>query len=572
MLRNCIQQIRSKAHSIKSASRTFRIPERTLYRKLKIQNVEDIERSKCGHPTVFTAAEEKSFVHHLLLLAEFDIPITKDDLRICVRNYIISSGRVILMFAKHDMIPGKDWANAFVQRHPELSERLAENVKLARAEVNEKTLRDYITHLGKTIEGIPVENIYNFDETNLTDNPGKKRVLVKRGCKYPELIQNTSKVSTSIMTCGSASGELLPFYVVYKAGKVWSTWTENGPPGTKYDVSKSGWFDGTTFENWFFRILLPHAKRKVEWKVVICDNLSSHVNEKVIEKCRKHLIKFVFLPPNTTHSTQPLDVAFFAPTKRIWRRVLSEWKMTATGQRNATLPKSEFPRLLKTLWQELMKNAAANLQSGFSACGIVPLNVDVLLNKLPQKDDVDTMRVGEAFIKYVEEKRQQVIENAGPPKRKATNVVAGRNYWSDDSSLSGDSDDPNEEEAESGEEEAESGVEAPSQDEEGNSSESSVQPVLSNPSPPTPTVGDFILAEFMSVRTRSPVQYVGRVEESLAENKYSIIFLKQYNNRANEFVVPQIAPKEEVEDDAIISILPKPIERRGKFTFPYNVL
>ena len=57
--------------------------------------------------------------------------------------------------------------------------------------------------------------------------------IVKRGCKYPEIILNESKTSTSIMTRCTAAGELLPLYVVYKAGKVWDTWTENGPAGTK---------------------------------------------------------------------------------------------------------------------------------------------------------------------------------------------------------------------------------------------------------------------------------------------------------------------------------------------------
>lgn len=173
-LRECIQSIRAGSSSIAQASRKFGIPERTLYRKLKIANIELIQRTKCGHPTVFTAAEEESFVHHLLLLAEFDIPITKDDLRICVRNYIVMQGRNL--FEKNNNIPGKDWAYSFIQRHPALSERLAENVKLVRAEVNESTLRNYISRLSKTVEGIPPENIFNFDETNLTDNPGKKRV------------------------------------------------------------------------------------------------------------------------------------------------------------------------------------------------------------------------------------------------------------------------------------------------------------------------------------------------------------------------------------------------------------
>lgn len=115
-----------------------------------------------------------SFEQHLILLGEFNMPITSDDLRISVRNYLERSGRTVPIF--NNNIPGRDWVYGFIRRHPNLSQRIAENVKLARAEVTVDTLEKYITHLEKSIKDIPQENIYNYDETNLTDSPGKKKV------------------------------------------------------------------------------------------------------------------------------------------------------------------------------------------------------------------------------------------------------------------------------------------------------------------------------------------------------------------------------------------------------------
>ena len=57
----------------------------------------------------------------------------------------------------------------------------------------------------------------NYDETNLTDDTGRKQAIFRRGTKYPERIMNNTKSATSIMFAGSAAGELLPVYVVYKA-------------------------------------------------------------------------------------------------------------------------------------------------------------------------------------------------------------------------------------------------------------------------------------------------------------------------------------------------------------------
>jgi hypothetical protein len=40
----------------------------------------------------------------------------------------------------------------------------------------------------------------------------------------------------------------------------------------------------------------------------------------------KSFHRFIFLPENSTHLLQPLDVSVFAPMKRKWREILSEWK------------------------------------------------------------------------------------------------------------------------------------------------------------------------------------------------------------------------------------------------------
>ena len=54
---------------------------------------------------------------------------------------------------------------------------------------------------------------------------------------------NYTKGSTSIMFCGTATGELLPVYVVYKAINMWNTWTLGGLTGARFNRSKSDWFD-----------------------------------------------------------------------------------------------------------------------------------------------------------------------------------------------------------------------------------------------------------------------------------------------------------------------------------------
>jgi len=126
-------------------------------------------------------------------------------------------------------------------------------------------------------------------------------------------------------------------------------------------------FDMKIFEDWYFEVVLPYFSTiNANKKVIIGDNLASHVSEEVIKSFAENGISFVLLPPNTTHLTQPLDVAFFRPLKLKWRDVLRSWKNKSTG----TLPKTQFPGLLKTVINELNinnNNISTNLKSGFEA-------------------------------------------------------------------------------------------------------------------------------------------------------------------------------------------------------------
>ena len=75
----------------------------------------------------------------------------------------------------------------------------------------------------------------NYDETNLQDDPGKKKVISKRGINYPERAMDFSKSAISVMFGGCADETLLHPYVCYKAADLYESWTVGGPPGTRYN-------------------------------------------------------------------------------------------------------------------------------------------------------------------------------------------------------------------------------------------------------------------------------------------------------------------------------------------------
>lgn len=71
--------------------------------------------------------------------------------------------------------PGKDFAYSFLNRHKkELSENMCQNIKRNRAAVSPETLTQYFERLEVELQNVPPQNIVNYDETNLRDDPGKK--------------------------------------------------------------------------------------------------------------------------------------------------------------------------------------------------------------------------------------------------------------------------------------------------------------------------------------------------------------------------------------------------------------
>jgi len=83
------------------------------------------------------------------------------------------------------------------------------------------------------------------------------------------------------MFCGNAVGEMVPPMVVYKAKNLYGTWKDEdrrGIKGALYSTSLSGWFDMFQFEKWFVELLLPILKKKEGKKLIIGDNLGSHIS------------------------------------------------------------------------------------------------------------------------------------------------------------------------------------------------------------------------------------------------------------------------------------------------------
>ena len=67
------------------------------------------------------------------------------------------------------------------ERH-NLTKRIADNVHAARAEVTPDAIKSYFENKKIRLDGVLCNHIFNYDETNLTDNPDSKTVIIS--CSY----------------------------------------------------------------------------------------------------------------------------------------------------------------------------------------------------------------------------------------------------------------------------------------------------------------------------------------------------------------------------------------------------
>ncbi|KAI8432605.1 hypothetical protein MSG28_013591, partial [Choristoneura fumiferana] len=392
MLNRAVTEVVEGRLSIRQASEHYGIPYGTLFNKYHGKYGKNLELKH----------EEIRILESAAKSAEWGFPLSLLDLRMFAKMLLDKQGRSVAKFTNN--LPGVDWAYSLLKRHNSgYSQRVATNIKKSRAAVSRESLTQYFDNLEEVIKDVPPANIFNYDETNMSDDPGKKIGLYKRGVKYPEKAMNFSKSSTTVM---------VPMW--------FGRWRSSAPV---HYLQK----------DWFTTSFLPHAKRLPGRKVLIGDNLSSHLDEEVLRQCSENEIDFVCLVPNSTHLTQPLDVAFFRPMKTAWRQILTNWKIQNPWL--STVPKDTFLYLLtkalkrmdeaKPKPNSITSGIKRNMMSAFYATGIHPFNKNKVLDRLP-RESLDENEVESTLTNFLKDSRYGNSSNEPARKKKRLDVAPGK--------------------------------------------------------------------------------------------------------------------------------------------------
>lgn len=163
----------SKGMTLRRAQEKFGVSKSAIQRYSKKMKDGPVPLAKIGGQTALTKDFELKLVDSLVKCLEWGYPLSTFDLRCFVKYHLDREGKTVAKFCKN--FPGYEWALKFLQRHKvTLSQRICQNIKKSRAQVSPNIINSYFDELGKSIADIPAHLIVNYDETALSDDPGRK--------------------------------------------------------------------------------------------------------------------------------------------------------------------------------------------------------------------------------------------------------------------------------------------------------------------------------------------------------------------------------------------------------------
>lgn len=370
---------------LRTVAEKYAIPKSTLWNKWKF--ISPLIARKGPQP-VISKEEESKIVDWLLFCSKRGFPITKSQLLNCVQKFVQKSGKSTPF---KNGRPGTHWFKGFMNRHPNISQRICQNLTSVRASISEDEIRRWFKSVEtnvneKGLAGMDASRIFNCDESAFILCPESETVLAERGARNVyQVVGGSDKESVTVLFMANAKGDMAPPQIVLKGSDFSANVAENMDESWGISFTESGWQTADSFfsyiTNVFFKWLM---QKKIQLPILLfVDGHKSHITLPLCEFCVDKNIELVPLFPNATHILQPLDVTLFHSLKEAYRKQLLEWRI-----RNNVLhfQNKMFPTVLKLAVESI--DFARIVKKGFETTGLHPLNPDAvcynILNK-PKK-------------------------------------------------------------------------------------------------------------------------------------------------------------------------------------------
>ena len=294
---------------------------------------------------------------------------------------------LILKHDGRDEHVGHNWVNRFIARHKDVKMKPSRPTDAVRAnETTEEQLQRFFRLLEHQIEDKDIDwtTLHNIDEHGVAEGETEAgRVVGTSFTFFATVSTSDSRTWVSIIECISACGTSTTPVVIFTGQNLQGQWFDPPWPDWKYDCTSTGWSNSLIFRKWFVEVFLPETEPAPgKWRLLILDGHTSHVTVEIMFLAWLNKVQLLYLPPHSSHTTQPLDVGIFAVLKRFFHQ---ETEKYATFAARSPIQKRRFVHSYEIARKKALTER--NIRHSFRGSGIYPVDVEK-----PMKQVVNTKR------------------------------------------------------------------------------------------------------------------------------------------------------------------------------------
>jgi len=362
--------------SIRKAAAAFDVPPSTLMTRVNGRTARKDRTANCRK---LNETEEETLSEWILDMTQRGFPLQISTVRHLAQ--LLLSAR---LKRSENATIGENWVTCFINRHKELRSKYTQNYDYQRAKCESPELiKGWFERVHDTIQqyGILAEDIYNMDETGFKmGHISTSKVIcsaeIRQRCA--RVIQSSNRECATAIIAVNSTGWTLPPQIILAAEDHQSHWYHTIPKDYTISVSKNGWTNDELALYWLQNIFERYtASRTVgRYRMLILDGHGSHATAGFDKFCMDRRIIPLYMPPNSSHLLQPLDVCCFSPLKHLYGQKIQEmirYNIPSIG-------KEDFLYIYPTVHQNAL--SSSNIQNGFASTGLIPLSPERVLAKL----------------------------------------------------------------------------------------------------------------------------------------------------------------------------------------------
>ncbi|KAM4062396.1 DDE superfamily endonuclease [Hirsutella rhossiliensis] len=352
-------------------ARKYNIDKSTLWRRFKGKTASNHDANSYSRQKL-TSAQEEILIGHVNKLTDRGIPPTLRSASASDTMTIIS-GRLLIIPGISKLLQSSKTAfivisRVYCRQYSVKCRKVAISDRIQLAPRKDRKVQHQSS------------NVYNFDEKGFQIGLSRstKRVVPREALRRGKLVgasQDGNREFITLIAAICADYSYLPPALIYKGVKDFQdTWLED------FDHSSEVAFFASTENGWSCDALGLHWLQRI----FDCHTKQSHINLKFIDYADRNRILIAVLPSHSTHRLQPLDVGLFSALSTYYAQGSDQ--LMSIGWGLIRLTKRNFWPLFRDAWNQAF--TAKNIEAGWRATGIHPLDPGKVLSKISHSSDV----------------------------------------------------------------------------------------------------------------------------------------------------------------------------------------